>query len=91
MIDGEVVDFVRDLGNGPGGDIGVHAGISVAQSLPAGSVVDQVGLAVAPVVDGTGRRLLDGPRLRLEPVQGVATPSGYPLADYRLTSSEGTG
>jgi hypothetical protein len=31
-IDGGLVDFVRDLKNQPGGDIGVHASISAAQT-----------------------------------------------------------
>ena len=34
-IDGGLVDFVRELKNRPGGDIGVHASISVAQTLLA--------------------------------------------------------
>ena len=35
VIDGELVEFVRDLRNRPGADIGVHASISVAQALLA--------------------------------------------------------
>lgn len=85
VIDGDLVGFVRDLKDRPGGDIGVHASISVAQALIAGGVVDELSLAIAPVIAGTGRRLLDGlPRRRLESVQGRATPSGYLLADYRV-------
>jgi len=32
-LDGDLVGFVRDLKDGPGGDIGVHASISVTQTL----------------------------------------------------------
>ena len=33
VIDDDLVEFVRDLKNQPGADIGVHASISVAQAL----------------------------------------------------------
>jgi dihydrofolate reductase len=84
-IDGELVPFVQDLKNSSGGDIGVHGSISVAQALLTAGVIDEVRFAVAPVVAGHGRRLLDGlPEIRLELVQGVATPAGYLLTDYRI-------
>jgi dihydrofolate reductase len=41
-LDGGLVDFVRDLKQQPGGDIGVHASISVAQALLAADVVDEL-------------------------------------------------
>ena len=67
VIDGDLVEFVRDLKNQPGADIGVHASISVAQALLAAGVVDELRLVIAPAVAGKGRRLLDGlPPLRLE-------------------------
>ncbi len=40
VVDGELVEFVRDLRNQPGADIGVHASISVAHALLAAGVVD---------------------------------------------------
>jgi dihydrofolate reductase len=84
VIDGDLVEFVRGLKDGPGGDIGVHASISVVQALLAAGVVDELRLAIAPMVVGSGRRLLDGlPSMRLEPVQSLTTPSGYLLVDYR--------
>ena len=86
VIDGGLVEFVRDLKNGQGGDIGVHASISVTQTLLAARVVDELKLAIAPVIVGTGRRLFDGlPPLRLEPIRSLTSPSGYLLADYRPT------
>ncbi|GAA3865032.1 hypothetical protein GCM10022381_06040 [Leifsonia kafniensis] len=56
-IDGDLVDFVRDLKNWPGGDIGVHASISVAQTLLAAHVVDELKLVVAPAIASAGRKL----------------------------------
>lgn len=84
-IEGGLVEFVQDLKNSSGGDIGVHGSISVTQALLAAGVLDELRLAVAPAVVGHGRRLLDGlPPMSLEAVGGVATPSGYLLADYRV-------
>ena len=84
VIDGDLVQFVRDLKDRPGGDIGVHASISVIQTLLAGGVVDELRLAIAPVIAGSGRRLLDGlPSIRLESIRSVTSPSGYLLVDYR--------
>jgi dihydrofolate reductase len=87
VVDGELVEFVRDLRNQPGADIGVHASISVAQALLAAGVVDELRLVIAPTIAGRGRRLLDGlPAIRLESIRSTTSPTGYLLADYRVTS-----
>jgi dihydrofolate reductase len=84
-IDGGLVDFVRDLKSRPGGDIGVHASISVAQTLLAAGVVDELKLIVAPAIAGTGRKLLDGlPTIRLTPIRSVMSPTGFLILDYRV-------
>jgi len=89
-VDGDLVGFVRDLKVRPGGDIGVHASISVTRALLAAGLVDELRLAIAPVIVGSGRTLLDGlPGVRLEPFRGEITPSGYLLADYRVLGSVG--
>ncbi|MBS2537642.1 dihydrofolate reductase family protein [Catenulispora sp. NF23] len=89
-IGGDLVEFVRELKNSAGGDIGVHGSIAVAQSLLTAGVVDELRLAVVPVVVGHGRRLLDGlPHIGLELIRSVGTPSGYLLADYRVAGSAG--
>jgi riboflavin biosynthesis pyrimidine reductase len=85
VIDGELVEFVRDLKNQPGGDIGVHASIKAAQALLAAGVVDELRLVIAPTIVGAGRRLLDGvPAIRLELIAGTTSPAGYLLVDYRV-------
>ena len=84
-IDGALVDFVRDLKQQPGGDIGVHASISVAQALLAADVVDELRLVIAPAVAGRGRRLLDGlPPIKFKPIRSETSPAGYLLVDYRV-------
>lgn len=85
VIDGDLVEFVRELKNRPGGDIGVHASISVARTLLAAGVVDELRLVIAPVIAGSGRRLLDGlPPTRLELMRSVTSPTGHLLVDYRM-------
>jgi dihydrofolate reductase len=83
VVDGDLVEFVRDLKNQPGADIGVHASISVAQALLAAGVVDELRLVIAPTIAGSGRRLLDGlPAIRLESIRSTTSPTGYLLLDY---------
>jgi dihydrofolate reductase len=85
VIDGDLVQFVGQLREQPGGDIGVHASISVAQALLAGGVVDELRLVVFPAIAGSGRRLLDGvPALGLELIRSASSPSGALLLDYRV-------
>jgi len=84
-IDGGLVDFVRDLKQQRGGDVGVHASISVAQALLAAEVVDELRLVIAPTIAGRGRRLFDGvPSLRLGSIRSAVSPTGSLLVDYRL-------
>jgi dihydrofolate reductase len=85
-IEGGLVEFVQSLKTSSGGDIGVHASISVAQSLLAAGAIDEVRLVIAPVIVGDGRRLLDGlPQIRLEALESATSPSGYLLVDYRFS------
>jgi dihydrofolate reductase len=89
-VNGDLVDFVRDLKDRPGGDIGVHASISVAQSLLAADVVDELRVVIAPRIAGSGRRLLDGlPPTPLEAIRSSTSPSGYLLVDYRVQPRSG--
>jgi dihydrofolate reductase len=85
VIDGELVEFVRELRNAPGAEIGVHASITVARALLAAGVVDELRLVIAPSIVGSGRRLLDGlPGMRLEMVRSTTSPTGSLLVDYRV-------
>lgn len=85
VIDGGLVDFVRHLKGSQGGDIGVHASISVARTLLAAGVVDEIRLVIAPTIAGSGQRLFDGlPSIRLETIRSATSPSGHLLVDYRV-------
>jgi dihydrofolate reductase len=84
-LDGGLVEFARDLRQRSGGDIGVHASISVAQALLTAGVADELRLVIAPRIAGRGRRLLDGlPSIQLEPIRSELSPAGYLLIDYRV-------
>jgi dihydrofolate reductase len=84
-VDGDLVEFVQRLKSGTGGDIGVHASISVAQHLLAAGVVDELRLVIAPTIAGGGRRLLDGlPARQLDVVRTATSPTGHLLVDYRI-------
>ncbi len=92
VIDGDLIGFVQDLRQRSGGDIGVHASISVAQSLLAAGVVDELRLVIAPAIAGRGRRLLDGvPAHRLEAVEVATSPTGHLLATYRVLGPSDVG
>lgn len=84
-IDRSLVEFVRDLKQQTGNDVGVHASISVAQALLAASLVDEIRLVIAPRIAGSGRRLLDGlPSIPLKLIRSEVSPAGYLLIDYRV-------
>jgi dihydrofolate reductase len=88
VIDGGLADFVRDLKNQTGGDIGVHGSISVAQTLLAAGLLDELSLIIAPTVVATGKRLLDNlPSLRLEVIRSITSPTGHLLVTYRVIPS----
>jgi dihydrofolate reductase len=85
VLDGGLVESVRDLRQQRGGDVGVHASISVAQALLAAGVVDELRLVIVPTIAGRGRRLLDGlPSIQLESIRSEVSPTGSLLADYRV-------
>jgi dihydrofolate reductase len=85
VIEGGLVDFVRRLKDRQGGDIGVHASISVTRTLLAADVVDELRLVIAPTIVGSGQRLFEGlPAIRLETISNTASPSGHLLVAYRV-------
>jgi dihydrofolate reductase len=88
-VAGPIADIVRDLKALPGGDIGVHGSITLAQSLLAAGLVDELQLAVGPVLDPKGRRLFQGldDVRRLELVSATPTPGGTVWLTYHVTEA----
>jgi dihydrofolate reductase len=85
VIEGGLTEFVTELRQGAGGDIGVHGSIEVAQSLLEEGLVDELRLVVAPAIHMEGRKLFDraSPK-RLTLTRQVAAPSGHLLLDFHV-------
>jgi dihydrofolate reductase len=85
-VNGPLEDVVRDLTALPGGDIGVHGSITLAQSLLEADPVDELRLVVGPAFGFTGRPLFAtiGQVRRLELLSTTPTPSGTVLLAYRV-------
>jgi dihydrofolate reductase len=85
LVTTPVADYVSDLKDRPGGDIGIHGSIELAQSLLRARLVDELRLVVAPVVAGRGRQLFEGDDdlQRLEPLGVARSPDGTLFLTYR--------
>ncbi|MEO7572285.1 MAG: dihydrofolate reductase family protein [Acidimicrobiales bacterium] len=83
------IDYVRDLKQQPGGDIGIHASTELARSLIAAGLVDQLRLVVPSNIAGHGKRLFDADATdqlqRLELVEVEQTPQGTLFIHYRAS------
>src|SRR5919112_5875296 len=55
VLDGDAVEEVTRLREGPGGDVVVHGSAQLAQTLLANDLVDELRLMVFPVVLGAGK------------------------------------
>ena len=82
-------DVVADVKARTEGDIGVHASITLARSLLAAGLVDELCLAVGRVLDPVGPRLFAGlpERRELTLVEAAPTTSGSVWLRYRLSHS----
>jgi dihydrofolate reductase len=85
-VSGPPAEVVANVKARAEGDVGVHASITLAKSLLAEGLVDELCLAVGRVLDPVGPRLFDGlPGLReLELLEAASTPSGSVWLRYRL-------
>jgi dihydrofolate reductase len=87
VITGDLSPFITELKAQPGGDIGVHGSIELAQRLFSEGLIDELRLVIAPAIHRHGRRLFDhGPPRRLVQTRNLISPAGYLLVDYVLTS-----
>jgi dihydrofolate reductase len=85
-VAGPLTEVVADLKARADADVGVHASITLAQSLLAEDLVDELCLAVGRVLDPVGPRLFAGlPAYReLELLEAVPTSTGSLWLRYRL-------
>jgi dihydrofolate reductase len=80
VLDGDVIERVRELKARPGGELQVHGSCGLARDLHAAGLVDEYRLITFPLVLGTGKRLF---------TEG-APPSGFTVVDSRTTAAGAT-
>ena len=85
-VSGPLAEIVADVKARAGGDVGVHASITLAQSLLAAGLVDELCLAVGRVIDPVGPRLFDGLQAlqELELLEAAPTSTGSVWLRYRV-------
>ena len=88
-VSGLLAQVVADVKARAGADVGVHASITLAKSLLAEDLVDELCLAVGRVLDPVGPRLFAGlpTRRELELVEAASTSSGSVWLRYRLSTA----
>ena len=81
-----VTDYVKALREQAGRDIGIHASMTLAQSLVGAGLVDELRLVVAPTIAHGGRKLFEesSDLHRLELLEVDRTSAGNVLLHYRL-------
>lgn len=84
ILQGEAVAQVAALKRRSGRELQVHGSARLAASLLAAGLVDEMRLAIAPVVVGRGRRLFreGGAPGAWRPTSSVTTPAGLALHVY---------
>lgn len=83
LIEGDLVEHVKELKSREGGTIAVQGSLSVVRRLVEAGLVDRLTLCVHPAVAGTGRRLFDDAQpLRLTLLEAQTTSKGNILATY---------
>jgi dihydrofolate reductase len=85
VVDGDLVEFVTELRQQSGRDIGLHGSIMLTQSLLEQGLVDELRLVIAPALHMNGRKLFDrGLSRRLTLTRNATSPSGYLLLDFQV-------
>jgi len=90
-VSGPLPEVVADVKARAGADVGVHASITLAKSLLAEGLVDELCLAVGRVLDPVGPRLFAGlpARRELMLVEAASTSSGSVWLRYRFRQPHG--
>ena len=86
LIDGDLIDFVRNLKAGSGGEIAAMGGSSVARQLFFAGLLDELTLITHPVIAGGGKRMFEAsdPITRLVLLRSVVTSAGNVVVTYGL-------
>jgi dihydrofolate reductase len=91
LLEGDVIQAVRELKDRIGGVILIAGSRTLVQALLAHGLVDELRLMVFPVVLGSGARMLPGSsdRMELELVETRSWDSGVVLLVYRPAAPTG--
>ena len=86
LVRDDAAAFVRELKAGEGGGIFLMGGGELASALIEGGTVDEIAVAVHPLLLGAGTPLfrLIARRVELEPVEARAIANGCVFMRYRL-------
>lgn len=86
LIEGDVIDFARQLKNHPGGEIAVMGGISLARQLFFAGLLEELTLITHPVVAGQGKHMFEptDPVTRLQLKRSLSTSKGNVVSVYGL-------
>ena len=84
LIEGDFLDFVRQLKAQKGGEIAAMGGISLVRQLVFAGLMDELTLITHPVVAGRGKHLFEpgDPTTRLDLVRCEVTPKGNVVQVY---------
>ncbi|MDB5623099.1 MAG: dihydrofolate reductase [Devosia sp.] len=84
LIEGDLLEFVREIKNQPGGEIAAMGGMSLVRQLLLAGLMDEMTLIVHPVISGRGRHLFgaDDPTTRLELKGLQQTSKGNAILTY---------
>jgi dihydrofolate reductase len=90
---GDLEGRVAALREAPGREAQVHGSTTLARSLIAAGLVDELRVVIAPVVVGEGRRLFppDGAPAGLRHLRGETTPGGLAIHEYAVAGPPATG
>ncbi|MGE5333894.1 MAG: dihydrofolate reductase family protein [Nitrososphaerota archaeon] len=86
VLTGDIPQTIAQLQQQPGKNIGVHGSLTLIRSLLEWGLLDELNLAVMPVMLGGGRRLLndgDSPK-KLQLASSKSTKSGGLFLTYQL-------
>lgn len=89
IISGDVVGTIRELKEQPGGDILVDGSSVLIQTLFEHGLVDEVNLAVYPIVLGSGKKLFpEDRRVTMRLLDATPVPSGVVMMRYVVDRAE---
>ena len=89
-ITAPIADYVRQLKEQAGGDIGIHGSTELARSLLGAGLVDEMRFVIPPTIAGHGKRLFGDDHTDLQQFELVDiehTPKGTLFLHYRRASA----